>query len=254
MEGYDATTYGEAFADVYDVWYQGVSDVDTTVAKLAELAGVADTPPGERRRVLELGVGTGRIAVPLATTHRDRVDVVGVDASPAMLTALGAHDADGLVRTHCADMVSGLPDGPFDIAVIAYNTLFNLTADGEQQRCFHEVARRLRPGGCFVIEAFVPDPAYDGDDVSIRSMTADRVVLSVSRHDAARQRAEGHFVELTELGGVRLRPWSIRYATPRELDDMAAAAGFVLQSRSADMAGAPFDDSSDRHVSVYRLG
>ncbi len=170
-----------------------------------------------------------------------------------MLAALAERDTDSLVRVHCADMVSGLPDGPFDVALIAYNTLSNLTADGEQQRCFHEVAHRLLPGGRFVIEAFVPDPAHDGDDVSIRSMAADRVVLSVSRHDAARQRAEGQFVELTEAGGVRLRPWTIRYSTPAELDDMAAAAGFVLEARTADMAGARFDETSERHVSVYRI-
>ncbi len=253
VEGYDETTYGEAFADVYDEWYQGVSDVDTTVSRLAELTELVPPSDGRRRQVLELGVGTGRIAVPLAAIHRDRIDVVGVDASRPMLDRLAARDGGDLVETHLADMVTGLPDGPFDVAVIAYNTLFNLTGDGEQQRCFTEVAGRLRPGGRFVIEAFVPDPAFDGDDVSIRSMSADKIVLSVSRHDAPAGRADGHFVELTEAGGVRLRPWSIRYASPGELDDLAMTAGFELEHRWADMAGSPFDDDSARHVSVYRL-
>lgn len=250
MEGYDETTYGEAFADVYDDWYQGVSDIDATVDTLSRLA--TDASGGRRdARVLELGIGTGRLAIPLAARHRDTLTVVGVDASPAMLGLLARRDTDQLVETHCADMVTGLPDGPFEVALIAYNTLFNLTGDGEQQRCFHAVAERLRPRGAFVIEAFVPDPSLDGDDISVRSMSADRVVLSISRHAAADQRAEGHFVELTEAGGVRLRPWSIRYTTPADLDAMAERAGLDLTARWADMSQAPFDDDSERHVSVY---
>lgn len=251
MEGYDETTYGQAFADVYDDWYQGVSDIDATVDTLSRLA--LDASRGRRPgRVLELGVGTGRIAIPLAARHRDVLTVAGVDSSPAMLDLLAQHDVDHLVEAHRADMVAGLPDGPFEVAVIAYNTLFNLTGDGDQQRCFDAVAERLRPGGVFVVEAFVPDPSLDGDDISVRSMSADRVVLSISRHDAADRRAEGHFVELTEAGGVRLRPWSIRYTPPAELDAMAERAGLDLHARWADMTQAPFDDDSARHVSVYR--
>lgn len=252
MDGYDETTYGEAFADVYDEWYRGVSDVDTTVATLVRLALDSAGDALRPARVLELGVGTGRLAVPLATRHRGEVQVTGVDTSPAMLALLAERDPDDIVDARRADMVDGLPRGPFELALIAYNTLFNLTADGEQARCFDAVASRLVEGGRFVVEAFVPDPSRDGDDVGIRSMTADQVVLSVSRHHAADQRADGHFVELSEAGGVRLRPWSIRYATPEQLDAMADRAGFELDARWADMAGAPFGDDSERHVSVYR--
>ena len=243
VDGYERHTYGEAFADVYDEWYEGVSDVDATVALLGELAG--DGP------VLELGVGTGRLAIPLARAGRR---VVGVDASPAMLERLRAADPDGLVDSIVGDMVDALPDGPFELAFVAYNTLFNLTGDGEQQRCFDAVARRLTRGGHFVVEAFVPDePPRHGDDVSIRSMAADRVVLLVSRHDGARQAAEGQFVELVDGGSVRLRPWSIRYATPAQLDAMAAAAGLQLEARFEDVGRTPFDaDASPRHVSIYR--
>lgn len=251
MEGYDETTYGEAFADVYDEWYRGVSDIETTVATLARLA-VDTTRTEPRARVLELGIGTGRLAIPLARAHRDAVSVTGVDTSPAMLDVLARRDTDGLVDVHEADMVTGLPTGPFDLVLIAYNTLFNLTGDGDQQRCFDAVAARLVDGGRFVVEAFVPDPSRDGDDVAIRSMTADRVVLSVSRHHAPGQRAEGQFVELTEAGGVRLRPWSIRYTTPSQLDSMAAHAGFEVEARWSDMSGTAFDDRSERHVTVYR--
>ena len=242
MRGYGKTSYGEAFADVYDEWYPGVSDIDATVALLRDLAG-------DGGRVLELGVGTGRLAIPMA---RAGLDVVGVDASAPMLERLRAADPDGLVRVVEGDMATGLPDGPFDAALIAYNTLFNLTSDGAQERCFGEVATRLRPGGSLVVEAFVPEePFRDGDQIRVRSMTADQVVLSVEVYDAEKQTAEGHFVELNHGAEVRLRPWSIRYATVAQLDAMAEAAGLAPAERWADVARTPFD-GTERHVSVYR--
>lgn len=245
VDGYDETTYGAAFADVYDEWYAGISDIDSTVAMLLDLAGTG--------RVLELGVGTGRLALPLARAGRDRIELTGIDTSPAMLQLLAEHDPDGLVTAVTGDMVTAMPDGPFVLVFVAYNTLFNLPTADEQQACFDAVAERLSPGGRFVIEAFVPDhPPRDGDSVTVRTMTADRVVLSIARHHAGEQTAEGQFVELTEAGGVRLRPWSIRYSTPAELDAMAAAAGLELEARRLDMAGHAFDDDADRHVSVYR--
>lgn len=247
MEGYGERTYGDAFADVYDAWYHGVSDVDATVDDLLELA--AGGP------VLELGVGTGRLAVPLAEAGRAAgLHVTGIDASPAMLVQLAARDTARLVRVIEGDMVGDLPDGPFTLAFAAYNTLFNLTADGGHAACFRAVADRLTPGGRFVVEAFVPaDPAPDGDDVAVRTIAADRVVLSVTRHDHRRQAAVGQFVELTEAGGVRLRPWSIRYAGPDQLDELATAAGFRLEHRWEAFGRAPFTADSPRHVSVYRL-
>ena len=247
MEGYHERSYGEAFADVYDDWYAGISDIDTTVVDLLALAG--DGP------VLELGVGTGRIAVPLAEAGRTAgIGVTGVDTSPAMLRRLAERDTARLVRAIEGDMVTGLPAGPFALAFVAYNTLFNLTGDGEQSACFRAVAERLLPGGRFVVECFVPEhPPRRGDGVGVRTMTADRVVLSVARHDPDRQAAAGQFVELTEAGGVRLRPWSIRYATPTQLDVVAGAAGFVLEHRWEAFGGTPFGEDSARHVSVYRV-
>lgn len=246
VEGYSASSYGDAFADVYDEWYQGVSDVEATVAELLALAGGGP--------VLELGVGTGRLAVPLAEAGAERgLRVVGVDASPAMLAKLAERDHLGLVEAIHGDMVDALPDGPFSLVFVAYNTLFNLTAPGALTACFEAVAARLAAGGRFVVEAFVPwDPPRRGDDISVRSLSADRVVLSISIHDPDRQAAEGQFVELTEAGGVRLRPWSIRYATPTELDAIAAAAGLRLEHRWESFGGDQFTDASERHVSVYR--
>lgn len=245
MHDYDSTSYGNGFADVYDDWYANVTDVDATVLRMLELAGRGG-------RVLELGVGTGRLAIPMSAAG---LDVVGIDSSAAMLERLTERPGGVAVATICGDMVDDLPDSTFDACLVAYNTLFNLLDADSQQRCFREVARRLRTGGHFVVEAIVPDPAAPpGSDVRVRSMSADRVVLSVSDHRPAEQRTFGQFVELTETGGVRLRPWSIRWAQPAELDAMATAAGLELVDRFADMSGAPFDDErADHHVSVYRV-
>ena len=248
MEGYDATSYGDAFADVYDDWYRDISDVAVTVMELLDLAGGGP--------IIELGVGTGRLAVPLAEAGlADGVAVTGIDASAAMLARLAWRDPGKLVTTIHGDMAHDLPDGPFGLVFAAYNTLFNLTDDGAQARCFAEVGRRLRPDGRFVIEAFVPDdPPRRGDSVTVRSIAADRVVLAISVHDPDHQSAAGQFVELTETDGVRLRPWSIRYSTPAQLDEYARAAGFVVDQRWESFGRAAFDDESVRHVTVYCLG
>lgn len=244
MQGYDDSTYGEAFADVYDEWYSDVSDVGSTVAAIERLAG----PAG---RVLELGVGTGRLAIPLAARG---LVVIGIDTSAAMLARLEANDPGSSVATVLGEMVDEMPAGPFDVILAAYNTFFNLPTAQRQQVCFGVAAERLAPGGRFVVEAFVPElGARSGDGaVSVRSLGADRVVLSISRDDPRAQRAEGQYVELTEGGGVRLRPWSIRYAGTDELDTMAGAAGLELAERWGSFAGEAFDEHSQRHVSVYR--
>ena len=244
MHGYDDTSYGRGFADVYDDWYADVTDVAATIRTMSQLA-VGGT-------VLELGVGTGRLAVPLADAG---IEVTGVDSSPEMLAKLAERDPQGRVTALLGDMATDLPDGPFDAAIVAYNTIFNLPDAAAQSRCFIEVAKRLRPGGHFVVETFVPDQHDDSparSDVSVRSMTVDRVVLSVSQNDPSKQQAFGQFIEITEADGVRLRPWSVRWASLPELDDMATAAGFELTDRWADMTGAPFD-FGDQQVSVYRL-
>lgn len=250
MKGYDDTSYGSAFADVYDDWYRGISDIEATITDLRALAG-----PGP---VLELGVGTGRLAVPLAydDTHGDSagLTVIGIDSSEAMLSVLHRRDPESRVGVIRGDMVTDLPDGPFTLVFVAYNTFFNLLTNDAQQACFEAVAARLTPGGRFVIEAFVPDdPPRRGDDITVRTLEADRVVLSISRHDPEHQSAEGQFVELTEAGGVRLRPWSIRYAAPEQLDEMAIRAGLTLEVRWESFGRIRFEPDSPRHVSVYRL-
>ncbi len=247
MRGYDHRSYGDGFADVYDDWYADVTDVDATVARMVELAGAGG-------RVLELGVGTGRLAVPMAEAG---LSVVGVDSSEAMLAKLSERDPAGLVDAVRGDITSDLPIGPFDVVLVAYNTIFNLLGEHDQPRLFQHVAERLASGGAFVVEAFVP--ASDGDrggatssEVTVRSMAVDHVVLSVSVNRMDEQLAEGQFVQFSQDGGVRLRPWSIRWATPDQLDAMASAAGLHLDARFGEMGGAAFTDDSAQHVSVYR--
>ena len=246
MRGYDHRSYGDGFADVYDDWYADVTDVDATVAQMVALTG-------DGGRVLELGVGTGRLAVPMASAG---LEVVGIDSSTTMLDRLRLRDVAERVGVVCGDMVDDLPDGPFDAALVAYNTIFNLIADGEQQRLFERVAECLAADGVFVVEAFVPHDEIrspeETSDVSVRSMDVDQVVLSVSVNRPDEQRAEGQFVQFSESGGVRLRPWSIRWSTPAQLDAMAHAVGLDLDQRLGDMAGAIFDADSTHHVSIYR--
>jgi len=243
VRGFGPTSYGEAFADVYDDWYEHISDVDATVAAVADLAGGGP--------VLELGVGTGRLAVPLAAGG---VETWGLDASSPMLGRLRAKPAGTAVRVVQGDMAAPpLRPGPrFAVVFVAYNTFFNLQTEAAQGACLRSCAGLLRPGGRLAVEAFVPGDADEvpGGPVSVRSLTPEEVVLSVATRDAEAQVVTGQFVELREAG-VRLRPYRIRYLYPGQLDELAGAAGLELVHRWSDWAGAPFDADSSEHVSVY---
>jgi SAM-dependent methyltransferase len=244
MEGYRPESYGDRIAEVYDELFGDVSDVPATVAFLDGL--VAARPA----RILELAVGTGRLAIPLAACGHD---VTGIDISAAMLDRLRVADVDQRVTGVLGDMVDDLPAGPFDLVFVAFNSLF-MVADADRQRqCFTAVAQVLSPGGAFVIEAFVPwDPPHGRSNIEVRSITADRVVLVADLTDPASQTVRGQFVELTDGQPVRLRPFVLRYSTPAELDGWAEAAGMRLAERHADVEGAPFTDDSPFHVTVFR--
>jgi SAM-dependent methyltransferase len=242
MEGYDASTYGDRFVDVYDDWYGSITDTEACVDALVRLA--VDGP------VLELGVGTGRLALPLAARG---LRVVGVDASRAMLDALATKDPDRSVTPLLGDMTAP-PTGAerFTLVAVAYNTLFNLVAPGAQAACFVAAAQRLADGGAFVVEAFVPGPDFGAADlVAPKEVTADKVVLSVTRAHPDRQELVGQYVDIT-AAGIALRPWHIRWSTPAQLDALAHDAGLRLADRWADWSRTPFDDASPAHVSVYR--
>lgn len=246
MEGYDASTYGDRFADVYDDWYADVTDVDACVERLAALA--AHGPSGA---ILELGVGSGRLAVPLAARG---LEVHGLDASTAMLEVMAAKPGGDRVVPILGDMATP-PAGPWALVFVAFNTFFNLSREADQRACLGAVADSLLPGGRLVIEAFVPSddgPATESA-VTPRHITADEVVLSVSRHDRAAQTITGSHVHLTEAG-TRLRPWHLRYATPTQLDAMAVDAGLTLVDRWAGWREERYDATANVHVSLYGGG
>jgi SAM-dependent methyltransferase len=250
VEGYDASTYGDRFADVYDDWYGELTDAEACADRVAQLVGAAGGGP-----VLELGIGSGRLALPLVARG---LEVHGIDASTAMVERLRSKPRGHEVVVTIGDMaelaLDRTPPGGFAVVFVAFNTLFNLATEATQARCLARARELLAPGGTFVLEAFVPaDPAEGGADSALtpRHLTADEVVLSVSRRDLVAQTITGQHVHITE-SGIRLRPWHLRYATPAQLDDLAADAGLALVSRSAGWRDEPFTDHSGAHVSAYR--
>ena len=242
-------SYGEAFADVYDDWYGDVSDVAATVAAVRALAG--DGP------VLELGVGTGRIALPLAATG---TVVHGIDASPAMLAILASKDPAGSVRAVLGDMAAPPVPGPYRAVFATFNTFFNLWRPDDQARCVDAAAALLAPDGVFAVEVFVPDPAAgipDGGDeplhVDERSDGAGGRVVRRTRRDRSTQTVRGTLEHHRRDGDVVARDWIIRYLFPAQLDDLCARAGLTLWRRWADWAGTRYEpEESTHHVSVYR--
>jgi SAM-dependent methyltransferase len=206
--------------------------------------------------VLELGVGSGRLALPLVARG---IEVHGVDASAAMLERLRAKPGGDAVRTTLGDMAAVPVDDapPFAVVLVAFNTFFNLADERAQAGCLARVAELLAPDGVLLVEAFVPGDALDGPGASAersvtpRRITADEVVLSVSHVDPAAQTITGQHVHLSE-GGIRLRPWHLRYLSPPQLDALAAAAGLELAGRRAGWRDEAFTERSDVHVSTYR--
>lgn len=232
---FTSETYGESFADVYDEWYPDVSDTRLTVVFVGRFGAV--------QRLLEMGVGTGRLATPLRLAGHD---VTGIDASVQML-----RQANGVNAAAEMSQLS-LRSNTFDTVLLATNTLFNLASEADQRRCFAEARRVLRLGGRLIVEAFVPpDPQPQLDRlVSTRSIDTDRVVLTATIRDDANQTITGQHIEITE-SGTRLRPWRIRFASPTQLDEMAGAHALRLGDRFSDWDGSAYTDGSTRHISVW---
>jgi SAM-dependent methyltransferase len=201
-------------------------------------------------RVLELAIGTGRIALPLA---RRGVIVEGVDASEAMLERLRAKPGGDSIPVTIGDMAEVGVSGPFGLVYLVFNTLFCLLSQERQAECFQNVAKVLDPDGMFVIDCFVPDlTRFDrGQRVQTLAVTEDSAIFELSRHDAVQQRVTTQVVTLDGYG-VHLRPVAIRYSWPGELDLMARQAGLHLADRYGGWDRRPFDSSSGQHVSVYR--
>ena len=226
---------------------------ESHAARFAEAGTVATALlgllPGGTGRVLELGVGTGRLAIPLAATG---AEVWGIDASEPMLSRLRAKPGGQRVIAVAGDFTApeDLVEGPFDLAFVAFNTLFELPTQDAQLRCLAGVARLLSPSGVFVVEALAPDLTRLEQTVSALSVSADAAVLQATRHDPATQQVTGADVTVT-ADGVRLSPWSIRYVSVPELDLMARLAGLRLRTRWGGWHREPFSSFSTIHVSVY---
>lgn len=212
---------------------------------VAFLAGLAGTGP-----VLELGVGTGRVALPLAARGPA---VHGVDLSGDMLAELRRKpDADRLVLTR-GDFATTVVGSGYSLAYLVFNTLGNLVTQDQQVACFQTVAGQLAPGGCFVVEIGVPDLRRlpPGETVRPFALTADRVGLDV--YDVARQGLVSHHLARLPSGQWTESTTPFRYVWPAELDLMARIAGLRLRERWADWDRNPFTSDSDRHVSVWEL-
>jgi SAM-dependent methyltransferase len=241
-DSHDAASYGARLADDYDAFYGGVFDTDGAVDLLAKLAGGG--------RILEFGVGTGRIALPLAERS---CEVWGVDGSPGMLEHLREKPGGDKVTTVCGDFATATAEGTFDLVLLLVNTIYAMPTQDDQITCFANAARHLAPGGRFVIEAWVPDPPR-GNGLGLRARRLGRgfAGLVIEDHDAARQILSTTQIVIGESGQARSFPVVHRYAWPSELDLMARLTGMTLEDRWADWHRRPFDAQSTDHISVWR--
>jgi SAM-dependent methyltransferase len=246
-DGFGAATYGDGFAEVYDRWYPADEATDAAVARISTLAG-----PGGR--VLELGVGTGRLAVPLAAAGHV---VVGLDASASMLGRLAAN-ADHLGPAAPTGLLVDLasedpwPAGPFDVVVAAFNLICNVVDPLAQARVFDRAAQALAPGGHLVVETFVTEsPERRERHLELREVHADGVVLIASDTDPAAGIVTGSHIELRDGELPRVRPWRLRLTSPEELDRWATEAGFALDAVHADWNGT---DAGAGRVAYYLRG
>jgi SAM-dependent methyltransferase len=247
VKGYGAATFGERMADVYDTWYGTQRAAETTQHSVEVLADLA-----AGGRVLELAIGTGRVALPLAARG---LSVHGIDASEAMVAKLREKPGGDAIPVTIGNFADVGVDGAFDLVFVVFNTLFNLTSQAEQVRCFHNVARHLSATGVFVVEAFVPDLSSFVNHQAVRTVhiTADSACLEASVHDPVAQTVQYQYIEFTHAG-TRLYPVPMRYAWPSELDLMARLAGLELRERWGGWDRSPFQASSSGHVSVYAHG
>ncbi|MFN2590214.1 MAG: class I SAM-dependent methyltransferase [Actinomycetota bacterium] len=241
MTDFDPTRYGAVIADDYDDLYSDSFDSKAAVERLAELA---DGGP-----VLEFGIGTGRLALPLLERG---LEVRGVDASVEMMTKLQEKPGGDRIPVILGDFSRVDAGRDFALVVLAVNTIFALPDQEAQVRCFANAARHLRPGGRFVVEAWLPDLTafHQNRAVRPRILRSDVVSVEVAELDPVRQIMRTTQVVLRH-GSVRLYPANHRYAWPAELDLMAQLGSLRLVERRENWSGAPFTPESRTHVSVY---
>ncbi len=235
--GVVAATYDEVEAEEF-----APAVVDRTVALLAELAAGG--------RVLELGIGTGRVALPLRARG---VPVHGIDLSGDMLAQLRRKPGAERITLTEGDFATTLAGHGFALAYLVFNTIGNLVGQDQQVACFETVAAQLAPGGCFLVEVGVPDLRRlpPGETVRPFALTADRLGFDV--YDVARQGLVSHHHRRLASGQWAAASTPFRYVWPAELDLMARIAGLRLRERWQDWDRTPFTSDSEKHVSVWEL-
>jgi SAM-dependent methyltransferase len=240
VERYGRSTYGDHHADVFDETLpMRPEETEAAVELLAELAA--------GRRVLELGVGTGRVALPLAARG---LEVHGIEASERMLARLRERPGAERVTVAEGDLADVDAPGEFGLIYAVFNTFFELYAEADQLRCLENAAARLSPGGVLVLELHVPEPADGGSILAVDDVRPDRVTLVASRHDPDTGTTDSVEIWLSEQG-IRLFPLRERALPPEEVDRLAARARLRLRERWAGWRREPFGPESGEHVSVY---
>ncbi len=233
--------FGEEVAAEYDASAEhdpmfSPEAIDPVVDFLVELAGDG--------RALELGIGTGRIALPLAERG---VPVHGIDLSEAMVARLRAKPGAENIGVTIGDFATTKVDGTFTLAYVVYNTIQNLTTQDAQVACFQNVADHLEPGGCFVIEVGLPD--LKGE--KLRIFDFGDTHIGIDEYDVANQGLIPHHYTRTADGTFRYSWGPFRYVWPSELDLMARLAGMTLRERWSGWKGEPFTSESTKLVGVW---
>jgi SAM-dependent methyltransferase len=243
MTDSDPTHYGRTWAPIYDEAHAYL-DPAAAVEVLHELA--AGGP------ALELGIGTGRVALPLVARG---TPVHGIEISDAMIAKLRAKPGGADLPITLGDFTHVTRDERYALVYIVFSTLFGPLTQDAQIACIRNAAAHLAPGGLFVVEGFVPDPTrFDRNQrLETKRIADDRVELIASRHDPATQRVSSQLVVLASTG-VQLHAVEIRYAWPSEVDLMARLAGLRLRDRWGGWKREPFTSSSGHHVSIYERG
>jgi SAM-dependent methyltransferase len=229
-----AARYDESAAETFDP-----AVVDPIVDLLAELA--------EHGSALELGIGTGRIALPLA---RRGVPVHGIELSKAMVARLRAKPGGGELEVTLGDFATTTVDGTFSVAYLVFNTIMNLTTQAAQVACFENVAAHLEPGGCFLVEVAIPELQKLPPGETIRAFHVSEKKWGFDEYEVANQKLTSHHFELVD-GRVERLSIPFRYVWPAELDLMAELAGLKLRDRWGGWKREPFTSESDQHVSIW---
>jgi SAM-dependent methyltransferase len=219
-----------------------VEVLEPTVDRLAELAGGGP--------VLELAIGTGRVAVPLAARG---VPVTGIELSHPMIEQLRTKADETAIPVIVGDMATAIAPGRYALVYLVYNTISNLLTQADQVACFRNAARHLVPGGRFVVELWVPQLRKLPPGQRAVVFGVESGYIGLDTYDPVQQRVVSHHFRFDDTRQARVLRSPHRYIWPAELDLMAQLAGFELETRHADWTGAEFIAESRSHVSVYRL-